>query len=419
MNLLTGTDLIHDVLSLFIQDIDNAINLAMPYVNDLLFALLGIEIIFFGYEIAFGKSASLGVIIERIIMMGGIVLIVRNFPYYTMIFSNSLSKILSLSIPSATADYVQSPGMIISWGQDVIVNNYNNAVSNVLSHAGFFGKALAAIDLNPTIFVLSIKEAIIGLGFEISFIILAVQMALAQIEFHLMILFAMILLPFIAWAPLRFLGMRAFGAVIGQAIKVGIITFVVTLGVNIINTLAASAFNTGVFQPTTANIVSGNVLALLAASMLLVFLAWQAPSLAMSLLSGSPAFNAATFGQNMGLGLVMGSIAGGFRGLMRGGSSGGSAESSQATPPQQQQASSSSTGRTGVPASAPSATSQYQPTQITASPAPATEPAYARAPGYSGNTPASARTLAAPSSGAAPSRAPAAAALQPQYIRRT
>ena len=314
-------DLLHDVLSYFIRDIDRAISAAYPYVTDLLYLLLTLEIIFLGYDIAFGKAARMGAIIERIIMMGAIIFIAKNFTYYTLIFADGFTKILGLTAPVGTSQYLTSPGNIIGWGQHLLLAPYNAAVHHAEGNPAWWNKALKFTGLealNPRVLALTIKGSILELGFILSFVILAVQMALAQIEFHLMILFAGIIIPFIAWGPLRFIGARAFGAVIGQALKVGIITFIVTLGINIITGLATSAFNYGFWHPTTNNVVSANMIALLAAMLLLVFLSLQAPSLAMSLLSGSPAFNASTFAQNMGAGLLLGSIASGFRGAARG-----------------------------------------------------------------------------------------------------
>jgi len=410
-------DLMHDVLSLFFKDIDKAITAAQPFVMDLMWGLLGLELVMFGLETAWGKHASLGQLLERLIMVGAIVLIVKNFATYVTDFANSMSQILALTAPQGL-NFVNSPGAIFTWGQNLIITNYDNAVNNVLSHAGFFGKVLAQLDLNPQIIALSLKEAIIGLGFDAALSILAVQMALAQIMFHLSILFALILLPFVAWAPVRFLGMRAFGAVIGEAIRMGIVTFVITLGCNIINTLGTNAFNSVVTNPTPETIVSGNVFGLLMALSLLVFLAWQAPALAMSLLSGTPALGASAYAQNMGAGLVMSSIAGGLRGLTRGTftsrDSGGSQTTvSQSSGPQ------GTTPRSSTTVQSAPAGAQYQPTQISAASSPATPPSYARAPGYAGAQGAGKSSLPPPPPEPPRAATPAAAALQPQYLRRT
>jgi len=195
-------------------------------------------------------------------------------------------------------------------------------------------------------------------------VILAVQMALAQIEFHLMILFAMIILPFIAWKPVRFLGTRAFGAVIGQAIKVGIITFIITLGIAILGTLVAMPSNKDFFHPDGQTVLFPNVLALLGACSLLLFLSLQAPSLATSLLTGSPAFSAATYAQNMGLGMIVGGLAGGLRGLTRGS---GNSQSPSAPSPNSSSSGSAPARQQSASPSSPSVSysvgSQFIPTQ--------------------------------------------------------
>jgi len=356
--------MLHDILTLFFTDIDAAMLAAAPYVNDLLYALLTLEIAFFGIEIAFGKSASIGAILERVLMMGTMVLIVRNFPYWSELFAQSLTKILGLISPQVNVShFANSPGDIVTWGDTYIVNVYTKAINSITgSGNGILADLKGVFDMRAL--GMELEGTLVELLFDLIFVILAVQMALAQIEFHLMILFAMIILPFIAWKPVRFLGTRAFGAVIGQAIKVGIITFIITLGIAILGTLVSMPSNKDFFHPDGQTVLFPNVLALLGACSLLLFLSLQAPSLATSLLTGSPAFNAATYAQNMGLGMIVGGLAGGLRGLTR---SSGNSQSPGAPSPNSGSSGSAPTRQQSAPPSSPSVSytvgSQFIPTQ--------------------------------------------------------
>ena len=123
---------------------------------------------------------------------------------------------------------------------------------------------------------------LIFLGIEISFVIVAVELTLAQIEFYLVMFFALILLPFIAWEPLRFIGMRTISAVISQAIKLGIILAVISLGMYVLNSVTKDLLN----SPDIAQALNQQgpdfsiVGEIFAACAVLTFLCLQIPALA-------------------------------------------------------------------------------------------------------------------------------------------
>ena len=110
------------------------------------------------------------------------------------------------------------------------------------------------------------------------FLIMAINVFLAALEYYVFAALAGILLPFGLLQPTRFLAEKAIGAVVSASVKL----MVLGLVVSVIDPVLSNIHFAG--PETTFNELWSVFLTVCA----LMFLCWKAPSLAASLLGGSP-----------------------------------------------------------------------------------------------------------------------------------
>ena len=163
---------------------------------------------------------------------------------------------------------------------------------------------------------------LVHLGIQLAFIIIAVEMTIARIEFYLIVLFALVLVPFIASGPLRFYRLARVFRSYRPSPQVGIIVAIVTLGMHVMSSLNSSILNQ--MNPTDIDgSIDFSVVGLVLASCaVLVFLSIQVPALAMALISGNPALSASGFpGNMMGIAAIGMAAANGLRSVIQSGGS--------------------------------------------------------------------------------------------------
>ena len=323
--------MLHDTIYLYTKLILNMIDQAKPYANHLLYVLLGLDVVFMGINIAMGKTASIEKIVERLLFMGFVVYIVTNFTSLAYMFKNSFVNILGVT-GGLDQNMYNDPSQIMNWAHAHLIAPMNEAIRKVdlaytlpkfdVLHAGQW--LSTSFGHMEDVWSVRLIFNLVHLLIQLAFIIIAVEMTIARIEFYLIVLFALILVPFIAWGPLRFIGSRAFSAVIAQALKLGIIVAIVSLGMHVMNTLNGTILQ--VMNPTDIDgSIDFSVVGLVLCScFVLVFLSIQVPALAMALISGNPALSASGFAGNMmGIAAIGMAAVSGFTSLFRGGGGGG------------------------------------------------------------------------------------------------
>jgi type IV secretion system protein TrbL len=137
-----------------------------------------------------------------------------------------------------------------------------------------------------------------AIGILIAFVILAVEIVVTIIEFHIVTLVAFVTVPFGVLSQTSFMSERAIGYVVSVGIKLMALAIVVSLGTTIFDTYTVSA-DPGV----------GEDAGLLLAAVLMVMLALKVPAIAGALISGGPQLNAG--GAVMGAAGVAAGVAGG------------------------------------------------------------------------------------------------------------
>jgi type IV secretion system protein TrbL len=139
---------------------------------------------------------------------------------------------------------------------------------------------------------------IAAVGILIAFVILAVEIVVTIIEFHIVTLVAFVTVPFGVLTQTSFMSERAIGYVVSVGIKLMALAIVVSLGTTIFSSYTVSA------DPGPPEDVG-----LLLAAVVMVMLALKVPAIAAALISGGPQLNAG--GAVMGAAGVAAGVAGG------------------------------------------------------------------------------------------------------------
>ncbi|HUO22621.1 MAG TPA: P-type conjugative transfer protein TrbL [Caulobacteraceae bacterium] len=137
-----------------------------------------------------------------------------------------------------------------------------------------------------------------AIGILIAFVILAVEIVVTIIEFHIVTLVAFVTVPFGVLTQTSFMSEKAIGYVVSVGVKLMALAIVVSLGTTIFNNYTVST-DPGI----------GEDVGLLLAAVLMVMLALKVPAIAGALISGGPQLNAG--GAVMGAAGVAAGVAGG------------------------------------------------------------------------------------------------------------
>ena len=124
---------------------------------------------------------------------------------------------------------------------------------------------------------------IIFLLIILCYAIIAIQVFLVQVEFGIIATLGLILIPFGVLRPTSFIAEKVFGAIISFGIKLMVLSFILSITFPILQQLAI---------PDEPNLLS--FVNVFVAAAMLAFLCWHAPSIAASMLAGSPTLSAQT-----------------------------------------------------------------------------------------------------------------------------
>ena len=159
-------------------------------------------------------------------------------------------------------------------------------------------KSLGGIDtiMNlPNIMI----SGITGLVIMGCFFIVGIQVFLCYVEFYIIATVALILIPFGVNDYTAFLGEKAIGAVISFGIKLMVLSFIACAAIPLIKTWALP-------NPPTME----DCFHLLLGSLAIAVLAWEVPSMAAGLLSGSPSLSGGTVARTAAAGAAVGGAIG-------------------------------------------------------------------------------------------------------------
>ncbi len=246
----------------FITALSGAYGRIQGSASTLLGILIGIEIVLLGLWTALGGGDNVVGIFKRILHIGAWVWIVQSYPTLSKALVDSLVKAgLLAGGGSGDVSLLMDPSRLAGYGLDATA-----PLTQKLADLGM-------TDLSDLI--------VFGFGYlaiMACFLIMAINVFLAVLEYYVFAALAGIFLPFGLLEPTKFLAEKAIGAVVSASVKLMVLGLVTAL----IDPVLSSIHFAG--PQITFNELWSVFLTVCA----LMFLCWKAPSLAGSLLGGAP-----------------------------------------------------------------------------------------------------------------------------------
>jgi type IV secretory pathway TrbL component len=246
------------------------------------------------WPLVMSSGAGLGDVLASflLLVMGlGITLwiVTTIIPMGDALFQAALTIGLQAAGSPVTANQLRSPSFLLSMHKIVT----KPLETFILAHTG-----VAFLFNGPTVISFWLAE----LAIYITFIGIALHVALIQIEFYLAILTASVLLPCVVLTSSTFLGEWVVGWVLGCTTRVLLISAIAAIGVPLFQSLALAPVGGASADPTWVE-----ALGVVAGSVLFGMLAWFIPGRAANLV-----------GSGLGLSgsLIAGAAASSARGLL-------------------------------------------------------------------------------------------------------
>jgi type IV secretion system protein TrbL len=279
-----------DFLEKFKNQIDAGFGLIQGDVSGVLATLVIISIAITALLWAIDENQNvLASLVRKILLVGFFAFLVAQWHTLSVTVVNGFAA-LGLKAGGGTmtvATFTSSPSQIIIAGIKVVQALMDYVHKTAPGPVEFF----ARLDL-------ILMALIAAIGILISFVILAVEIVVTIIEFHIVTLVAFVTVPFGVLTQTSFMSERAIGYVVSVGIKLMALAIVVSLGTTVFDDYTVSP-DPGI----------GEDVGLLLAAVVMVMLALKIPSIAAALISGGPQLNAG--GAVMGAAGIAATVAGG------------------------------------------------------------------------------------------------------------
>jgi type IV secretion system protein TrbL len=279
------------LLNSFVGDFSGGYARIYPDAMHLLSLLATLEVTIAALWWGFSEENAIGEIVKKIMKIGFFIFVVAN--YQTLIgaildgFVFVGLKAGGRSIASATdLSLIKDPSAIVRYGLQI--------TGPIFAHNANYDVVTAAKNL-ADILLTNLSALLIILAF----FALAIQVFITYLEFFLVAVLGLILVPFGAFKHTAFIAEKVFGAIISFGIRLMVLAFILAT-----------------VQPTLARLTPPpdpslpQVLLLLLTALTVAGLSWHAPAVASGLISGSPSLTAGTV-MGTGLALATGAVGAG------------------------------------------------------------------------------------------------------------
>ena len=279
-----------DFLNTFKTQVDAGFGLIQSDVTGTLGTLVIISIAITAVLWAIDENQNvLASLVRKVLLVGFFAWLVTQWHTLSTTVVNGFAA-LGLKASGGTmsvTDFTQSPSKIVIAGINVVSALMQYIQKIAPGPIEFF----AHIDV-------VIITAVAAIGILIAFVILAVEIVVTIIEFHIVTLVAFVTVPFGVLTQTSFMSERAIGYVVSVGVKMMALAVVVGLGTTIFDNYTVSA-DPGINEDC----------GLLLAAVVMVMLALKVPAIAGALISGGPQLNAG--GAVMGAAGIAATVAGG------------------------------------------------------------------------------------------------------------
>ena len=275
------------ILNAFLTVFSHGYSAILPSAQHLLFLMAGIEMTLAGLYWALRGENLFVPLIQKSLVIGTFAYFVLNWP---MLIGAVLSGFIFVGQHAGSGGgggailSLTNPSAIISQGfaaTKPIINTINALSPIQLGQLALLGWAL--------IFTI------------ISFFILGIQCFISYLEFYIIAVLALILVPFGVFKHTAFLAEKSLGVIISHGVKLMVLAFIISAATPVLATITNILPNTGV--------TADQAFSIMLAAMAIAFLAWHAPGIAGGMMSGGPSLHAGTAastGIAAGLGTMLG-----------------------------------------------------------------------------------------------------------------
>jgi type IV secretion system protein TrbL len=273
------------ILWQFISQISQSINAVFPYSWRLLFILTVLSFTWTGIETALGKY-ELSALIEKFLVVGITVFLIKNLPYLSQMFLRSLIKLSGISTGMDTS-VLENPSMLFDFAHTYILDPVDRVIDEQFDKANGIFQMFNVVRTSIGFLII---YGIFIVALYICFAIIVVQIVLNYILYHITLFYGVILLPFSVFKPLEFIGKNVFKAILTQALTLSVIVFVADLGLRVFR----SIFTRAAMDTITASgfFDAAMLWVMLACILIYFFVCLKAPTLVMSIISGAPTLGA-------------------------------------------------------------------------------------------------------------------------------
>jgi|GEM_PF-1720610 len=278
----TGT-LTH-LLNAFLTVFNGGWGALQPKAMSLLGILVGIELTLSGLWWAMSGNDAVKGLIQKLLVIGIFFFFIQQWQMVTTTTMQSFAR-----VGAAAGGASDSPGSLALNDPSTIVAEGLNAIQPLSDKVDALtsGTWTALKNLGT---IMQIGLAMIGILF--AFFLIGIQCFLVYLEFYIVAILSLILLPCGVFRHTAFLAEKAFGAVLAHGIKLMVLAFVIAIAQPVLQQITVSP-----------DFSMRDAWCTLLAAMTICFLAWHAPGVAAGLLGGSPSLSA---GQATGAALETG-----------------------------------------------------------------------------------------------------------------
>ncbi|MBV9511497.1 MAG: P-type conjugative transfer protein TrbL [Caulobacteraceae bacterium] len=262
-----------DFLTKFRAQVDSGFGLISGDVSATLASVVVISIVATAIMWAIDENQNvLASLVRKVLLVGFFAFLVAQWPTLAKTVVNGFAA-LGLKAGGGAmslSDFTTSPSKVVLAGINVIKALFLYVKQIAPGPIEFF----AHIDV-------VLMALIAAIGILIAFVILAIEITVTIIEFHIVTLIAFVTVPFGVLTQTSFMSERAIGYVVSVGLKLMALAIVVSLGTAIFDSYTVSA----------APDINEDV-GLLLGAVVMVMLALKIPAIAGALISGGPQLNA-------------------------------------------------------------------------------------------------------------------------------
>ena len=262
-----------DFLNKFRAQVDAGIGLIQGDVSATLGTLVVISSVVTAILWAIDENQNvLASLVRKVLLVGFFAFLVAQWHTLSMTVVNGFAA-LGLKAGGgamSVSTFTTSPSQIVMAGIKVVAGLMQYVQKIAPGPVEFF----AHIDV-------IIMALVAAIGILIAFVILAVEIVVTIIEFHIVTLVAFVTVPFGVLSQTAFMSERAIGYVVSVGIKLMALAIVVSLGTTVFDNYTVSS-DPGI----------GEDVGLLLGAVLMLMLALKIPAIAAALISGGPQLNA-------------------------------------------------------------------------------------------------------------------------------